>query len=199
MKLTPTDLEQFAQAGRHALAQLYGQFKQMQPKFRTVTAEAVGAMKVRIVADPTVTPATPGIDHAVYFAALFLIIAENMESDIKALAHAPDVTTLHALFQRSYSAAGAINALTLLGQGGLMPQLHLEERAPIIVAQRNANKRHAAMNAAKAWVKAQWDAKGATEYENNKSQFAKTYEDLVPAQFPDVTVTRKVIRDRWLR
>jgi hypothetical protein len=144
---------------------------------------------------------TPGIDAAVYFAALCRLGTTNLHAAIEALANDADAGALHSILQQTTACAGAINSLTLVSRGGLMPQLHVDEAQSVArktVASNAADKLHAPRNAAKAWVLIEWDTKGATEYDNNKSKFARTYEELVPLEFPGVTVTAKTIKDIWL-
>jgi hypothetical protein len=197
--LTERDLEKFAATARHALALFIGQYALLRPKFPTVTDAAVEAMTASVVEDPTIGQRKAPIDSAVYFAALYTMAVRKLEAQIAALASCDDaVTALHAVFELIPACANIVNALTLLSRGGLMSELHLQERAPIIMAQRHANKGHEKSNAAKAWVRSEW-AKHKGEYEGNKSAFARIYVRLVPQEFPNVTVTDKTITDSWLR
>jgi hypothetical protein len=200
LTLTPQDVEQFAESGRHALGLFLGQYALIAPKFPTVTREALDAMMVNIAKDPQGTGSTPGIDVAVYYAAFFQIGAHKLDGDIEALVQAPDAATLHSLFQRIYACANTVNALTLLGQGGLMPQLHVDEAQSVArtkVAKDAADKRHAPKNAARDWVIAEY-LRDAGEYES-KADFARIYAGRVPVQFKGVKVTAETIAEKWLR
>jgi hypothetical protein len=200
LTLTPQDLEQFTASSRHSLRLFYGQFKQLQPKFPTVTREALDAMVAEIDADPHGVGKTPGIDQAIYFAAFFLIGAQHLDGDIKALEQHPNAGTLLSLFQRTNACASFINALTLLGQGGLMPQLHFDEAQQMALkanATKGANALHAMNTEAKAWVLSEWEARKA-EVKNNKTAFARKYVQLVKEKFPKARASFETIKDDWL-
>lgn len=77
-------------------------------------------------------------------------------------------------------------------------RLALAEKAAL-----GAERKHAPMKEARAWVCAQWQAE-SSEYGGNKSAFARVYARLVPQKFTTtkgdpLTVTETQIRNVWLR
>jgi hypothetical protein len=198
LTLTPRDLAQFAESGQHALRLFRGQYALIRPKFPTVTDEAVAAMTAAVRADPEGTGKTPGIDVAVYFAALFEMGAHNFDAAAKMLERDADAATLHSIMQQTYACANTINALTLLSEGGLMPQLHMDEAQSVArktVASNAASKRHAKTNDAKLWVQAEW-LRDSHEYQS-KIDFAKIHAPLVAQKYA-VSVKPETIVDNWL-
>lgn len=181
-------------------ASFLGQYALLTPKFPSVTPKAVDAMHASLDADPHGTGKTPVIDVAVYYAALFQRGAHNMDAAIKTLVQDSTATTLHSMFQQSYACANIINALTLLGQGGLMPQLHFDEaRATAITenAAKGAHALHAPNAEAKKWVLDEWKIHKA-EYKNNKTAFAKKYAEHVKQKYPKARAGFDTIKDDWL-
>ena len=196
LTLTTADVEKFAATTRHTLALFVGQFALLRPQFPTITEAAVDSMIAAIRADPLGTPKRPDIDNAVYFAACYLMGARKLEAEVDALPSHPDtVAVLHSIFGLVPACANSMNALTLVSRGGLMPELHLQERAPVIVARRNANKGHETRRKAMDWVRDQW-RDHSHEYPS-KADFARIHVGLVANKF-GVGVTDKTIRERWL-
>jgi hypothetical protein len=199
LTLTERDVEQFAAAARHALALFAGQYALIRPKFPTVTDEAVEAMIACVKADPHGTPKQPGIDQAVYFAALYTMTARALFEEIEVLPHHPDtVAVLQSIFMRIPACANSVNAFTLESRGGLMTELHADEAkkdARSKVAKDAADKRHAKMNEAKAWVRNAW-LNDSHEYES-KTDFAKIFAARVQLKF-GLKVKLETITDKWL-
>jgi hypothetical protein len=200
--ITEHDIGQLADAAASALRRFSAQYSQLRKGFPAVTDADIEKMFERLKADPQLGSRKAPVDTAVFYFTIFMRSVYMLKAVIQGIISHDDAGEgIQLMFSLSLACADALNAIELLSHGGLATELHLDghaqKMAASIVATRNAEKRHAKTNEVKVWIQNKWN-QHRDDYDNNKSKFARVYVKLALQQF-GVTVTDKIIRERWLK